>query len=115
MRERVRRPGLCWRILGALWLIGVAPTSAQELSLRVEIGKTVERSVGYARGWTCDDPSLVTAELVTRDDHNVWIVTGKKLGSTQCRVGTDPYGVAYVFDVRVVARTGAERPRGRGR
>jgi hypothetical protein len=73
--------------------------------LDVTLGKTVEVKVGYARGWFCDDPSLVTAELVTRDDTNVWIVTGAKLGKTQCRVGTDAYGgPGYLFDLRVVAK-----------
>jgi len=115
MRMRVRRAVFCSVIVGALWFIGIAPAFAQEPSLRVEIGKTVERLVGYARGWTCDDPSLVTAEVVTRGDHNVWIVTGKKLGSTKCRVGTDPYGVSYVFDVRVVPRSRVEHSPARGR
>ncbi len=71
--------------------------------LQLELGKKVEINVGYARGWMCDDPSFVQADLVTRGDHNVWIVTGVKLGQTMCRVGTDPFAYSYVFDVRVVA------------
>jgi hypothetical protein len=72
--------------------------------LVLELGKTVERNVGYARGWACDEPALVKGEIATRGDHNVWLVTGQRAGSTQCRVGTDPYGVSYVFNVRVVPR-----------
>jgi hypothetical protein len=74
-------------------------------TLRVEIGKTVERQVGVLRGYFCDDPSLVTAELVTRGDVNVWIVTGAKIGTTLCRVG-DQFHPALLFDVTVVAAKG---------
>jgi hypothetical protein len=76
--------------------------SAEGIALKVEVGKTVEIEVGYARGWMCDDPSLVRAEVVTRGDRNFWIVSGAKQGATQCRVGTDVYGVSLVFDVSVV-------------
>lgn len=72
--------------------------------LDVELGKAVERNVRSARGWMCDDPSLITAELVTRGDHNVWIVHGARLGHTLCRVGTDQLGLHFVFDVHVVAK-----------
>ena len=72
------------------------------IPFEVELGKTVERDVAAARGWFCDEPSLVKAELVTRGDRNFWIVSGVKLGSTQCRVGTDVHRVYYVFDVSVV-------------
>lgn len=93
------------------WLLFTERASAQERPLVIEIGKTLETKVGYARGWSCDDPTLVTAELVTRDEQNVWIVTGQKTGSTQCRVGTDPYGVSFVFHVRVVPRRRVDKAR----
>jgi hypothetical protein len=68
----------------------------------VEVGKSVERDVGYARGgWFCDDTTLVTGELYTRDDHNFWNITGVKAGSTQCRVGMDLHRPYVVFDVVV--------------
>src|SRR5437016_6484620 len=70
--------------------------------LEVEIGKTVEAPVAIATGWFCDDPSLVSADLVTRGDHNVWVVTGAKVGTTVCRVGTDPSRPHFVFEVHVV-------------
>ena len=73
------------------------------IPFEIEAGKTIERNVGYATGWFCDDPSLVRADLVTRNDANVWIVTGVKIGTTQCRVGTDLARVHYVFDVTVIA------------
>ena len=70
----------------------------------VEVGKTVEKNVGYARGgWFCDDATLVTAELVTRADTNYWIVKGAKAGTTTCRVGTDLHRPTVVFTVVVAA------------
>jgi hypothetical protein len=72
--------------------------------LEVVVGKTVERDVGMLRGYFCDDPTLVTAQVVTRGTANVWIVTGAKVGTTQCRVGSQMQP-ALVFDVVVKAAT----------
>jgi hypothetical protein len=72
--------------------------------LEVVVGETVERDVDYARGWFCDDPSILDAALVTRDDRNIWRVTGVKVGTTLCRVGQVPYPPVYLFDVHVVAK-----------
>jgi len=96
------------------WLVPVllvaATARAEEIPrIDVEVGSKIEQNVAYARGWMCDDPSLVTAEMVTRDDHNVWIVTGAKVGHTLCRVGLDRYRVYYVFDVRVLPRRQSSR------
>lgn len=86
-------------------LLFPAVAMAQDVPrLDVEVGKSVEQNVMYARGWMCDDPSLVSADLVTRDDRNIWIVKGVKVGQTLCRVGLDRLGVHYVFDVHVVAK-----------
>lgn len=86
--------------------LATAPTTPAradgEIPLDVELGKVTEVKVHSARGWFCDDPSLVQAELVTRDDTNVWRVSGAKLGTTMCRVGTNPGLLHYVFAVRVV-------------
>ncbi|HEY3805531.1 MAG TPA: hypothetical protein VGL61_23145 [Kofleriaceae bacterium] len=68
--------------------------------LEVVVGKTVEREVGVVRGYFCNDPSLITATLVTRGNSNFWIVTGLKAGKTQCRVG-DFLHPALLFDVTV--------------
>ena len=70
--------------------------------LDIEITKTVERDVGIATGWFCDDPALMSGELVTRGQRNVWIVRGLKVGTTQCRVGTDPSRPAFVYEVHVL-------------
>lgn len=103
MRNRIEaRREFCGWMIGVGWLLSVGLAQAQEAALVVQVGKSVERNVGYARGWSCDDPDLITATLITRGDHNVWTVTGEKTGSTACRVGTDPYGISFVFNVRVV-------------
>jgi hypothetical protein len=59
----------------------------------VGVGKTVEYNVGYHRyRWFCDDPSILTGDLITKGDANYFVITGVKAGSTQCRVGTEREG-----------------------
>lgn len=94
----------------AVLLVSSLAFADGEVRLDVPLGKKVERDVGYARGWMCDDPSLVRADIVTRDDRNIWVVTGEKLGQTVCRVGLDPAQPHVVFEVHVVS-TGGNRPR----
>jgi hypothetical protein len=88
----------------ALLLLPAVAMAGDIPRVDVELGKSVEKDVQAARGWMCDDPSLITADLVTRDNRNVWTVTGVKLGHTLCRVGTDQYGPHYVFDLHVVPK-----------
>ena len=84
-------------------LLSTSAVADGEIKLEVPLGKKLVRDVGYARGWFCDDPSLVAAEIYTKDDRNYWAVTGVKVGTTNCRVGTQPYTpVYYVFEVHVV-------------
>jgi hypothetical protein len=92
-----------WLVL-VMMLVAATARADDPNKLEIEVGQTVETNVQYARGWMCDDPSLVTADMVTRDDHNVWIVKGAKVGHTQCRVGLDRLRVYYVFDVTVKAK-----------
>jgi hypothetical protein len=98
-----------WR--AALWLVLLsAPALAGDgTALTVEVGKTVVRNVGMAAGWFCDDPALLNGSIVTRGDVNYWSVTGVKVGSTQCRVGTELGRPSFVFDVTVKAAP-AKRP-----
>ncbi len=95
-------------------LAGVAAADAPTPPPRVdvEVGKTVEANVGYIRGgWMCDDPSLVTAELVTRNDTNYWIVTGKKAGTTQCRIGSPLHPPYIVYDLVVTTPAPKKAPK----
>ena len=74
----------------------------------VPVGETVERDVGWAMGHHCDGPELVRAEMRNKDrETNTFVVTGRKVGKTMCRVGT--YLVegrpSFLFAVEVVPAT----------
>ena len=72
--------------------------------INVEVGKTIQASVGHFRGyWGCDDTTLISGDIITKDDTNYFVVTGVKAGSTQCRVGLVATGGFTVFDVYVTA------------
>lgn len=100
----MRRFALLGMLVGLAATVHAQAPAVETPRVDIELGVTVEKNVSYARGWMCDDPSLLTAEMVTRDDHNVWIAKGVKLGETQCRVGLDRMRVYYVFDVHVVPK-----------
>lgn len=69
--------------------------------IELEIGETMMLDVGNALGWFCDEPSLVSAEIVFYDGYNAWVVTGANVGVTQCRVGTTVGRASYLFEVAV--------------
>jgi hypothetical protein len=71
--------------------------------VELDVGESIELQVGNALGWFCDDPSLVTAEIVLGDGYNTWVVTGASVGITHCRVGTMVGRASYVFEVEVLA------------
>ena len=81
----------------------VAADDERPPRIEVEVGKTIERDVGPSRGLLCDDLSIMKVDLVTRGDTNYLVVTGEKIGATQCRVGTERYKPGRVYDVFVVA------------
>jgi len=71
--------------------------------IEVPVGETVELDVGYAIGSLCDDTSVVTPEMRERvGKTNVFALTGVKLGTTLCRVGTDVTRSSYLFEIHVV-------------
>ena len=86
-----------------LLLAAIARADDHSPRVDVEVGQTVERNAGTLHGWRCDDPTLIHGDLVTRGDVNIWVVTGEKVGTTQCRVGTELYRPGLVFDVIVIA------------
>ncbi len=80
----------------------------------VAVGKTVEHNVGIMRGgWMCDDPSLLTGDIITKGEANYFVITGVKAGSTQCRVGHERFGGVTVFNVYVT--DGAVKPRAKAK
>jgi hypothetical protein len=87
----------------AVGLVVAGSAFADGTRVDVEVGKTVQVDVGYARGLLCDDLTILRADLVTRNDHNYFVVTGVKPGQTACRVGTSPSTPPwFYFDVRIV-------------
>lgn len=93
------------RIIAAAVVLAAGATLAGPgTPVRVEVGQTVEVDVAHGRGLICDDTTIVDASLVTRGDHNFLRLTGRKLGQTLCRVGTNPQLPPwYLFEVDVVA------------
>jgi len=70
----------------------------------VEVGKTVEREVGFAIGVRCDDPAIVAAEMRAKNEQtNVLVLTGLRAGQTLCRAGTQPSQPSVLLEVRVIA------------
>jgi hypothetical protein len=87
--------------------IGIAVASTSSAAdgvgrVALEVGESAELEVGNALGWFCDDPSLVTAEIVLGDGYNTWVVTGATVGITHCRVGTTVGRASYLFEVEVL-------------
>jgi hypothetical protein len=68
----------------------------------VAVNESVQRDVGYLIGFRCDDPTVLAGEMKTVDDTNYFVITGKKVGATTCRVGTDPLLPSIVFNIRVL-------------
>ena len=70
--------------------------------LTVGVGKTVSTSVGLAMGVVCDDLTLISVSMATKDKNdNQLVITGLKEGKTLCRVGNDQQGAKRFVAVRV--------------
>jgi hypothetical protein len=85
-------------------LVGSVHLAVSQVSARklvVDVGQKREVDVDYKIGIQCDDVEIIKPTIVTRGDHNWFIVEGVSPGKTQCRVGTDPLRPSYLFDVIV--------------
>ncbi len=72
--------------------------------LDVAVGETIERDVGFAIGFLCDDTAIIRADLRPgTPESNRFSVTGLKEGTTMCRVGTAPERPSVVFEIHVAA------------
>lgn len=102
-----------WRFLLVLELTSPVLALADDAVRRetLAVGETIERDVGYAIGVICDDPDTVGATMKTAKgaDTNILVLTGKRVGKTLCRAGTDPNRVSYVFEVVVIPKRPAPR------
>jgi len=93
-----------------LWIIGAFAWS-QALAdaparLEVAVGKTIEREVGIAIGYRCDEPTaIIDVAMRQKSEYvNVAVITGKKAGTTTCRFGVDPMSYSEIYEIRVVAK-----------
>ena len=84
-------------LVGATALADTAPSE-----IVVAVNESVQRDVGYAIGFRCDDPEVLRGEMRTVDNTNYFVITGKKAGTTTCRVGLDPQLPSMVFQIRVL-------------
>lgn len=57
-----------------------------EFLVNVRVGETVEVDAGPAVGMLCDDLSLFQVDI---EDRSHVLMTGRKAGTTLCRVGLD--------------------------
>jgi hypothetical protein len=102
-------------LIGLLLTAHASRTTSRRLTLAV--GDVVEVDVDYKIGFACDDTKILHAWMVTRGQHNWFIVEGVEAGSTLCRVGTDPNLPSYLYEVVIeekAQRRGGRRP-GAGR
>jgi hypothetical protein len=70
--------------------------------IRLAVGQTVAREVGYAMGHLCDDETVVRAEMKNGTvDDNLFVVTGLRPGTTLCRAGTEQNRPTVLFEITV--------------
>lgn len=91
-------------LLVVLALAGPRVVAAEEgvVAVRLVLGETREIEVGFARMFRCDDLAVVGGEM--RDKNaatNVFVVTGKQVGTTQCRVGLEVNRPSLLFSITV--------------
>lgn len=87
-------------LLAAVSGRAIADEGARKLVVAVD--ETVELEVGYAIGFVCDDTTIVRGEMKSRSStQNVFVATGLKTGTTQCRIGTDPNRPSTLYQVIV--------------
>lgn len=84
-------------IVGMVGMVGEVPRAAadafdaERIPITLAVGETKVIEVGFARMHLCDDISIVDAEMRDKNaETNVFVVRGKKPGTTDCRVGLDP-------------------------
>jgi hypothetical protein len=85
---------------------GAPPSPAPTPRIELRVGETAERDVGFARGYQCDDPAVVRAEMRAKSEQtNAFVATGLQPGVTRCRVGTDPHRPSVAYEIRVLPRS----------
>jgi hypothetical protein len=79
------------------------PARAEGDEVTVKVGETKRVDAGYAHGLRCDDLSVADVDLKTdeKTGNNDLVVTGKKEGSTACRVGIAGTGPTKLVKIKV--------------
>lgn len=95
--------------LAVLLVLATVAVAQDVRQIVVEVGEKREIDVDIKRGVQCDKPDLLRASMITRGDHNYFVVEGKAVGKTLCRVGTDPTSPFVVFEI-VIKPAGSTRP-----
>jgi hypothetical protein len=107
LREDLAHMNVRLIALGALFttlLVGLelrGDPQAPRRRLVVRVGEVAEADVGYKIGYACDDATILRAWVVTRGEHNWFVVQGVAAGMTWCRVGINPLLPSYLFQVIV--------------
>ena len=75
-------------------LLLALPAVARAEATELAVGETVKVDVGIARGVTCDDVSIVSADITTDETtkSNTVILKGLTPGETDCRAGNAAFG-----------------------
>ena len=103
----MRTSSLALSIVALAAIVGGPTTVGAEdrVPLVVEVGQTASREVGFAMGHLCDDESVVHAEMKNGTvENNLFVVTGKKPGTTLCRAGVVKDRPTILFEITVTAR-----------
>ncbi len=103
----MRTSSVALSIVAVVAILGV-PTSVgaeDRVPVVVEVAHTVSREVGFAMGHLCDDETVVRAEMKNGTiENNLFVVIGKKPGTTLCRAGVVQDRPTILFEITVVAR-----------
>lgn len=90
--------------LVALCVVPALARAEDRVPLTVEVGATLTEKVGYAMGHLCDDEAIASGEMKNgTPEDNLFVVTGKKPGTTLCRAGTVQDRPTILFEITVVA------------
>src|SRR5262245_57351654 len=90
-------------VLLTAFLAGAAVAQSTSERVLLVVGETAEIDVGDRIGFACDDTRILRAGMVTRNGRNLFIVKGVAVGSTWCRIGSQPGLWSYLFEIVVRA------------
>jgi hypothetical protein len=96
------------------------PSSADDVTgldldvkvIEIELGKTKEVPIGQtAHEWLCVPEHVIKARFATKASSGYWVIAGRMLGRTQCRVGTGLDDNDLIFDIFVTKSVDKPKPK----